>query len=150
MKFRVSAGFACAILSALALVHIYWASGGTAGLSAAIPTLEGRLLLHPGAMATLAVACALFAMSVLLAIRVGWIAAPSLFHATRFGAWLIAVLFALRAVGDFRYVGFFKTVRDRRFAELDTCFYSPLCVLLAVSVAFAALSSPDKNAAEAD
>ena len=47
MKFRVSAGFACAILSALALVHVYWACGETAGLSAAIPTLEGKLLLHP-------------------------------------------------------------------------------------------------------
>jgi len=37
-----------------------------------------------------------------------------------------------RAVGDFKYVGFFKTVRASRFAVLDTWFYSPLCALLAL------------------
>ena len=31
-----------------------------------------------------------------------------------------AVVFLARAVGDFRYVGFFKRVRGTRFARLDT------------------------------
>jgi hypothetical protein len=43
-----------------------------------------------------------------------------------------------RAVGDFRYVGFFKRVRDSRFATLDTRVYSPLCFVLAAGVAFIA------------
>jgi hypothetical protein len=43
-----------------------------------------------------------------------------------------------RAIGEFRYVGFFKRVRGSRFARLDTLLYSPLRLLLAVGVAFIA------------
>ncbi len=44
-----------------------------------------------------------------------------------------------RAVGDFKYVGFFKKLRDSRFATLDSWLYSPLCLLLAAGVAWVAL-----------
>jgi hypothetical protein len=54
------------------------------------------------------------------------------------GAWLIAAVFALRAIGDFRYVGFFKRIRDSRFARLDTLAYSPLCACLALLVGISA------------
>jgi hypothetical protein len=40
-----------------------------------------------------------------------------------------------RAIGEFRYVGFFKQVRGSRFATLDTLVYSPVCLLLALGVA---------------
>jgi uncharacterized membrane protein SpoIIM required for sporulation len=53
-------------------------------------------------------------------------------------AWLIAAVFALRAIGDFRYVGFFKRIRDTRFARLDTLAYWPLCAVLAVLIGIAA------------
>jgi hypothetical protein len=45
-----------------------------------------------------------------------------------------AVLF-LRAVGDFRAVGFSKRVRDTRFAWWDTRLFSPLCLAMAVLAA---------------
>jgi hypothetical protein len=44
----------------------------------------------------------------------------------------------LRAIGDFRYVGFFKRIRDSKFARLDTLAYSPLCAALAVLIGIAA------------
>ena len=53
-------------------------------------------------------------------------------------AWVFAAMFALRAIGDFRYVGFFKRIRDTRFARLDTLAYSPLCAVLAVLIGIAA------------
>jgi hypothetical protein len=37
----------------------------------------------------------------------------------------MTVIFAARAVGDFKYVGFFKTVKDSPFAVWDTKAYSP-------------------------
>jgi hypothetical protein len=46
---------------------------------------------------------------------------------------LAAGLFA-RAVGDFRFLGFFKRVRGTRFATLDYFLYSPICLLLAAGV----------------
>ena len=52
---------------------------------------------------------------------------------SRYGLWLLAGVFLLRAIGDFRYVGFTKKVRATRFAQLDTRFYSPLCLLMSTN-----------------
>jgi hypothetical protein len=43
-----------------------------------------------------------------------------------------------RAIGEFKYLGFFKRVTGSKFARLDTLLYSPLCLLLAVGVTFVA------------
>jgi hypothetical protein len=49
------------------------------------------------------------------------------------GTWVISLLFLLRTIGDFRYVGFFKSVSDTDFAFWDTILFSPLCLLIAVA-----------------
>jgi len=54
-------------------------------------------------------------------------------------AWVLAALFLIRAVGEFRYVGFFKSVRDTRFATWDSWLFSPLCLLIAVLCAIPGL-----------
>jgi hypothetical protein len=129
------------ILIVLSDLHVYWARGGKAGKGAAIPTLNERPALKPTALTTIMVAVVLLAMAAVLAFRIGWLdlpAVPGLSSFVRVCAWLIAVAFALRAVGDFRYVGFFKKIRESRFARLDTFAYSPLCACLAVLVGLAA------------
>ena len=60
---------------------------------------------------------------------------------TSLGMWMLGAVFLLRAVGDFRYVGFFKRHTDTRFARLDTLFYSPLCLLLSALVFGAILTA---------
>jgi hypothetical protein len=45
-----------------------------------------------------------------------------------------------RAVGEGRYVGFLKRVRNTAFARNDTWLYSPLCVALAVGFLVLALA----------
>ena len=40
-----------------------------------------------------------------------------------------------RAIGEFKYVGFFKKVRGSKFARMDTLLYSPVCLLLSAGVA---------------
>jgi hypothetical protein len=119
---------AAAILTALGVIHLYWAAGGRFGKSATLPTANGKSVLHPTPLITIAVAIGLFAMAALVFERVG--------------LWLIAGIFLLRAVGDFRYIGFFKRVRDSRFARLDTLFYSPLCLVLAALILSGAGSRP--------
>ncbi len=105
-------------------LHVYWAFGGEWAIANAVPSAEGSPTLRPGPILTSLVAVAFFAMAWLVAIHVG--------------CWFIAAIFALRAIGDFRYIGFFKCVRESRFAQLDTTMYSPLCVVLAVLIALAA------------
>ena len=51
------------------------------------------------------------------------------------GTWVISLLFLLRTIGDFRYVGFFKSVTDTNFARWDTILFSPLCLFIGI-VAF--------------
>jgi Protein of unknown function (DUF3995) len=125
----------------LAGIHVYWAAGGKAGKGAAIPSASGRPVIKPSAFATASVAVALCAMAALVALRVGWLRLPFLAGnsgAVQACAWLITAVFALRAIGDFRYIGFFKSVRDSRFARLDTLAYSPLCACLALLTGIAA------------
>lgn len=126
-----AAAIAATILGALGGLHLYWALGGTFGKDAAIPTRNGEPVLRPSGLGTGLVALALFAMAALLAVSRGWVDLPGLHGASRLGAAIAALAFGIRAVGDFRYVGFFKRIRDGRFARLDTLVYSPLCVLLA-------------------
>lgn len=44
-----------------------------------------------------------------------------------------------QSTNAFRYAGFFKRVRGSRAAQLDTRFYSPLCLRLALATAWVAL-----------
>lgn len=52
----------------------------------------------------------------------------------------IAGIFFLRAVGEFKLVGFFKRASDTPFAYWDTWLFSPLCLVIAI-IAFALVYS---------
>ena len=60
----------------------------------------------------------------------------------RTGIWCIALVFLLRAIGEFRYLGFFKQVNDSLFAYWDTVLYTPLCLGLAISCIVLAIHAP--------
>ncbi|WP_439892602.1 DUF3995 domain-containing protein [Ralstonia sp. 25C] len=136
MFFALVAGrIACAVLTFLGSTHLYWAVGGTAGKQAAVPSVGGAPLFRPSVIGTALVAVILLAMAAWVAAASGNLATPVPHGVLRVGALLLAVIFALRAVGDFRYVGFFKRVRGSVFAQRDTWVYSPLCVVLAALIA---------------
>jgi len=137
----IAGASAIGILPLRAAVHVYWAAGGKAGKAAAVPTAEGRAVIGPSALGTAMVAAGLCLIVAILALRIGWLKLPVIagdYILVQIAAWLIAAVFALRAIGDFRYIGFFKRIRDTRFARLDTLAYSPLCAVLAVLVGIAA------------
>jgi hypothetical protein len=120
------------ILLALSLVHIYWALGGNWGLTAVVPSVDGQPLFENGLWDTLAVALAL---SIAAGICLGTLNYRLPFLPTwiyRTGIWCIALVFLLRAVGEFHYFGFFKQVNDSLFAHWDTVLYTPLCLGLAI------------------
>lgn len=139
----IAGTIAIVILIAIAAIHVYWAAGGTAGKAYAIPTSGGRPVLTPSPASTLAVTIAILAMAAVLALRTGWLEMPGWPHFNSviwLTTWLIAAVFALRAVGERRYFGFLKTVHDSRFARLDSFVYSPLCVVIAALTTAAAVS----------
>lgn len=138
------------VIVVLALWHVDMALRRDARVGGALPTIGGKPLFVPTRAATLAVAVILFLFAALV-LAIAGIVGVGLPHALL--SWLgyaLAIGLLGRAVGEFKYVGFFKRVRDSRFATLDTWFYSPLCLLLAIGVGLAAMGkSPQPCAARA-
>ena len=124
-----------AVLLGIAALHFYWAAGGAAGRAAAVPERDGRRTVTPSTTGT-AVAGCLFALAAVVILgRAGaWEGSAAPGSVIRIATWGIGAIFLLRAIGDFRLVGFFKQARGTRFARLDDLAYSPLSLGIAVAV----------------
>ncbi|MCB2218574.1 DUF3995 domain-containing protein [Desulfofustis glycolicus] len=114
----------------LAALHLYWAFGGTFGMSAALPQVDGAPLFTPRLVGTVALAF-LFAGFALIALVLGFGAgsASVIVPCAEFFGFAVGGVLVLRAVGEFRYVGFFKRVKGSKFAVYDTWLFSPFCLL---------------------
>ena len=123
----VASATSAIVLGALAVLHLYWAAGGTYGSADAVPSRSaGTPVFVPGKLATVVVAVLLGAAALALALRIP------------VACYVVSAAFIARAVGDFRYIGVFKLLRSSRFARRDTAFYTPLCMFLATTSALAA------------
>lgn len=121
------------VFCSLACIHFYWAAGGLWGFSSALPTNElGVRVLNPTPFQSLIVGIGLLAFGLfyLSLTNILSLAFPSMLNTVLY--WFIPTVFLLRALGDFNYVGFFKTVKTTEFANMDYWVYSPLCLAIAV------------------
>jgi len=121
------------ILFLLSGIHWYWAAGGSWGGEAAVPSNGKAPLFRPSKTATILVAVAL-ALAGWFVLEANEAVESFLFSKwlLRYGGWALSVVFLLRAIGDFRWVGFFKKQIDTPFAKWDTQLHSPLCLFLGV------------------
>ena len=132
------AAVVCFGFLAIALWHFDMARRPQTGLSGAVPTVDGKPLFVPSRGQTVAVGVILLLFAGLVATTSGWV---SVGLSQR---WLVGLSYGLalgllaRSIGEFRAVGFFKSVRGTRFARLDSLVYSPVCLLLAIGVALVA------------
>lgn len=126
--------FLVGVFVALALVHVYWGFGGHTAWIAALPEVEGRPAFTPSVAATFTVAGGLFGFAGLVAGTAGLVELPISRPAQSWLCFGLSAVFLLRAVGDFRLVGFFKKVRGTRFARMDSALYSPLCLAISAGV----------------
>ena len=107
-----------------------WACGGRWWVARVTPTMaQGKPLFEPGPIATLAVAALLlFACTISAGLVLQDHRRPLMLA--------MAAVFAIRAIGEFRYCGFFKKIRNSEFAYWDTRIYSPLCVVMSALALF--------------
>ena len=124
------------VFAALAGLHLYWVAGGRWGAGVTIPEVEGRASFTPPPAATVAVAAALATAMVIVLGRIGALERLAPDWMFRWATWAIALVFLLRAIGEFKLVGFFKRVRDTQFARWDTLAYSPLCLAIGAALVF--------------
>jgi hypothetical protein len=126
----------------LALLHVYWAMGGQFGQAASVPSVDGKRLFDPSPQATLIVAGALLACACAIAGAAGWLGGAIPAYVFRAITMLLSLVFFLRAIGDFRYVGFFQRAGDSPFAYWDLRLYSPLCLLVGLAGLVVGRSKP--------
>src|SRR5215210_2439004 len=97
------------IFISLSAIHVYWGFGGKRAASAALPEkANNEKVLNPTPVHCFIVAFGLlcFALFVLVKSGIVFFALPvALLNS---GAWALSLLFILRAIGDFKYLGFFK------------------------------------------
>jgi Protein of unknown function (DUF3995) len=127
-----------AVLVTLAALHVYWAAGGRAGAQVAVPRVAqtgdaARPLFAPSPWGTLAVALALLAAATFVTAAIGGFGSGRPVRVGRVITGILALAFLLRGVGDFRYVGLFKSIGEEPFRSWDTWLFSPLCVAVAVA-----------------
>lgn len=111
------------MFTAIALLHFYWAVGGRWRIEHAAPVNEqGKRFLNR------CVPSLVVGTGLLLFAAYYFILPVGIFSIV---GWIIPAIFLIRAIGDFRYIGFTKKVKISRFAELDTKFFSPRCLVIA-------------------
>lgn len=115
----------------LSLLHIYWAFGGLWGKDLAVPTGKtGQKLFVPSVRSTLIVAVGLLIFALCnLSIKFSPVLPLNPLF-LRYGILLIGLVFLIRAIGDFNYVGLMKKHKISDFARQDSLFYTPLCLML--------------------
>jgi len=111
--------------------HIYWFRGGTWGLEQAIPTKEsGPIALEIPKAATLMVAVVLIFFALIYLNASELITFPFPYWISKYALWFIPLIFILRGIGEFNYVGLFKKIKNTKFANADTKIFTPLCFFI--------------------
>jgi len=126
----------------LAIIHFNWVIGGKWGYDKSLPTDEkGKRILNPRRIDSAIVGFGLLGFGLFYLLKSGVInfGLPGWIYT--WAGWIIPVIFILRAIGEFKYVGFFKKIKTTDFGKMDTQLYSPLCLMIGVFGVLVALYS---------
>jgi hypothetical protein len=114
--------------------HFYWAMGGMVGFDVVLPTnTEGVKFLNPSKTIAFIVAFVFLSMAIFYLIKAHLIPIKLNGLMEVFDLYPLAIVLIIRAIGDFKYVGFFKRIKNTPFARYDTRYYAPLCLYLGLS-----------------
>ena len=121
------------ILIGLGAFHLYWAMGGEFGFSESLPTNEnGERVLNPKKIHSAIVGIGLIIFGIFYILKSSLMALILPVWIMKYVGWIIPGIFLLRAVGEFKYVGFFKSVKNTEFGKLDSKFFTPLCLMIGI------------------
>lgn len=102
----------------LALLHVYWALGGGLDTSRIIPPFDGKPVFTPGPDGTIMVAAALAGFAAVSpALGFPGLVPVSVRPYLKWAGCAMGSVLVLRAIGEFRYMGFFKRVRKSPFVK---------------------------------
>ncbi|WP_176954467.1 DUF3995 domain-containing protein [Niabella drilacis] len=120
-----------ALFLLLSAIHIYWGAGGQAWIGAALPVnRQNKRVLSPKPLHSFTLGAGFAGLAVLVLIKAGilYFRIPCVLQTYGLGG--VALFFFARAVGDFKYAGLFKRIKNSRFGWYDTRIYTPLCLFI--------------------
>jgi hypothetical protein len=121
------------IFTILGGFHFYWLFGGVWGLKKVIPTRGKELKsISVPKFATLMVGLVLVSFGLMYLIKSEFISVEIPSWLKNYGYWFIPLIFILRAIGDFKYVGIFKKIQNTKFAKADNKIFIPLCLIIGI------------------
>jgi hypothetical protein len=121
------------ILICLGIIHFNWVIGGKYGFSESLPTKEnGERVLNPKKIDSAIVGIGLIAFGLFYTLQLDLINYNLPEWTLKYVGWIIPAIFILRSIGEFKYIGFFKRIKQTDFGKLDTKFFSPLCLVIGV------------------
>lgn len=123
------------ILFILAAFHFYWLLGGRVGFATAMPekmrgVVSAEKTRPSFKMATFLVGLGLAVCGFIVLANAMYFKTLIPDNYLLWAARIIGVVFLIRAMGDFRYVGLFKKKTDDPFARMDTILYIPICIVV--------------------
>ena len=124
--------------------HLFWALGGRLGFSVSLPQRpDGVPVMHHRLgwwrPAAAMVAAGLVLLGALALAAEGQLGLPLPLFLVRTALGCVGAAFVLRAFVPTPWTGFFKRIRDTRWARYDTWLYSPLFLLLGAALLVIAL-----------
>lgn len=121
------------ILFTLGILHFYWTIGGKWAFENSLPHKEtGERVLNPKSFECFIAAIMLIAFGFFVLVKSKIILFDLPIWLNYYGLYVLAFVFIMRAIGDFKYVGFFKKIKKTTFGRLDSKLYSPLCLLIGI------------------
>jgi Protein of unknown function (DUF3995) len=121
------------IFLSISAIHFYWAMGGKWGANAAIPTTnEGKAPFQPGVIPTLIVGFGLLGFALVALGNLGIFDAFLSKKWINYATYAIITIFILRGIGDFKYAGLNRKIKNTTFAKYDKRYFTPLCFLIAL------------------
>lgn len=130
---------ALAIIAFAAAFHLHWALGGRIGYSVSLPQRDDGNPVMANRLGWWrwgagGVALALILLAALALIVAGYMQAPLAPAVAAGTLGMVGAAFVFRALVPTRWTGFFKTIRTTRWARFDTFLYSPLFLILGVTL----------------
>lgn len=115
----------------IALTHIYWAISITNIPKKVIPHINDNPVFIPMRSVTFLVGIIFILLAIFILAMANGCYGGSLNWFYNFIGSCLALIFFARSIGDFKFVGFLKKIKNSQFAFYDTRYWSPLCFLLA-------------------
>ena len=121
------------LLVSIGVLHFYWAVGGKWAIEKVSPTKGvNEPIKMPGFIITFLVGIIVFFVGVMYAVKGNVIQLKITEKLSYYTVLAFAIIFLIRVIGDFKYVGLFKKINKTTFAKYDTLIFIPLCLFFSI------------------